>query len=924
MSQGAVVFDEVRDLVNVALDAVDVPECEASVYIVRDIFGKVGLSVSEDAGSEALRHALERLAEALQKSLGAHGRPAERAVLWLEPDLLDEMRDTASEIRPGIYWVDRLLVGDGWFTVGEERRDGGPVRYAFHSVKGGMGRSTTVTVLAWHLARRGERVLAIDLDLESPGLASAVLEEDTHSKFGVADWFVEELTGQGDAVLRDIVSTPRWVHDLVGTVWIAPAHGRDPGEYLSKLGRVYMDTAADPWLGRLERLLRALEDSLKPTVVLVESRSGLHDVAAATVAGIGAEVVLFAVDSASAWTGYGILFDHWRAQGLAPRIRDRLSLVSALTPEVDTKQYLGRFREHAWNLFRDRLYDPLEGADDAFDAVSYALRSDDAPHNPLVVHWNRGFAAGASLRCPEDTVVELAYSRFLRRFDRLHDARVAGQVNIGVPGGAAESGKLHTGELRLALGRLPEGTSYGPAMAVEPKDMYVPPSHRKAIHPDVSLVTGMRGAGKTFWWLALQNLDIREMLAGLGPELTPMAGSEICVGFGATQAPDRYPGRDELRAMLASRVDPRIIWRSVHALHLAHAGHPLASLGSWMERVHYVTNNPEEIARLLHDRDEALDRRGTYSLMLCDGLDHSADVWSDMFKLVRGLLRHALDMRSSRRLRVKVFLRSDQAEEERVADFPDSSKVFSSTVSLAWRRRDLYGMLWQYLGNGHQGGLLRLMLERGDWPIEHVRGRAIFRVPLSLAFDEELQRERFHLITGPWMGRGHKRGFPYTWIPNHLGDASGAVSPRSFITALRTAAHDTAQRYGDHDHALHYESVKRGVQEASKVRVGELREDYPWVQGVLGPLSGKVVPCEFGDIEETWGEAGVLDRLSGRIEQGDVRLAPRNVDRGAPGIRQDLESLGVFRRLDDGRVDVPDVFRVGYGLGRRGGVRPVQ
>lgn len=37
----------------------------------------------------------------------------------------------------------------------------------------------------------------------------------------------------------------------------------------------------------------------------------------------------------------------------------------------------------------------------------------------------------------------------------------------------------------------------------------------------------------------------------------------------------------------------------------------------------------------------------------------------------------------------------------------------------------------------------------------------------------------------------------------------------------------------------------------------------------------------------------------------------------------DLESLGVFRRLKDGRVDVPGVFRVGYGLGRRGGVRPV-
>ena len=32
----------------------------------------------------------------------------------------------------------------------------------------------------------------------------------------------------------------------------------------------------------------------------------------------------------------------------------------------------------------------------------------------------------------------------------------------------------------------------------------------------------------------------------------------------------------------------------------------------------------------------------------------------------------------------------------------------------------------------------------------------------------------------------------------------------------------------------------------------------------------------------------------------------------------------VFLSLRDGRVNVPDVFRVGYGLGRRGGVKPVR
>ena len=95
------------------------------------------------------------------------------------------------------------------------------------------------------------------------------------------------------------------------------------------------------------------------------------------------------------------------------------------------------------------------------------------------------------------------------------------------------------------------------------------------------------------------------------------------------------------------------------------------------------------------------------------------------------------------------------------------------------------------------------------------------------------------------MGRGPKRGFPYTWIPNHLADTQGRVSPRSLLAALRTAAEDTANQPAELPHALHYDSIKRGVQEASKIRVREIQEDYPWVHRVLEPLAGMVVPCAF-------------------------------------------------------------------------------
>ena len=939
MSKALVTFDEVRDHVTAALKSSDLPENAPPIYVVRDLFGKINLSVSEnEEAGPAVRGALRSLAQALRDSLGAHGRAGERTVLWVDPALLNELRDTAQEIVPGVFWADRLLIGDGWWRVGgrDRRKKGGPIRYTLYSIKGGVGRSTTAAVLAWHLARRGEDVLVVDLDIESPGLASAVLTDKAQPKFGVADWFVEELVGQGDDVLEDLVATPAWAHDLRGNVWVAPAHGRDPGEYLAKLGRVYMDTAADPWTGRLQRLLGGLETTLRPTIVLIESRSGLHDIAAATVTDLDAEVMLFAVNSPSTWTGYGILFEHWRAQGLAPQIREHLSIVSALTPEVETRPYLERFQENAWDLFRDQLYDPLEGTDDPTGAVSYDLWSEEGLHNPLVIHWNRGFAAGASLRRPQEAIVGLAYSSFLRRFDRLHEARAAtmgqsaktivvhSQFSVSLSGSARFTVTPPTTEtVRIALSELPEEIRHGDLP--RPAELYLPPSHRKALGPNVSLVTGMRGSGKTFWWSALQDPQIRTLLAQLDPRLEPVADTEVRAGFGVTEAPDHYPGRDELRKMIDGGIAPRLIWRTVHARHLVDSNHPLKTLRSWVERAKYVDAHAEDVARLFRNRDDELERQKTYSIVLFDGLDRSADEWPEMLQLIRGLLQHALDMRSYRRLRVKVFLRSDQADGEKVANFGDASKIFSSAVQLTWPRRDLYGMLWQYLGNGDHGELVRPLLAEGEWLTEDIGGQQmIFRVPPSLSVDETIQRKCFHAITGPWMGKDPRRGFPYTWIPNHLGDAEGTVSPRSFIAALRTAAEDTAARYPDHNHALHYESVKRGVQKASEIRVQELREDYPWVDRLLGSLSGIVVPCEFEEIGTIWKDDGILDSLAGEILQDEVKLPPRNIDREEVGVREDLESMGVFRRLHDGRVDIPDVFRVGYGLGRKGGVKPVR
>ena len=477
---------------------------------------------------------------------------------------------------------------------------------------------------------------------------------------------------------------------------------------------------------------------------------------------------------------------------------------------------------------------------------------------------------------------------------------------------------------RQALIGLPEGTSYGEDRSLG--QVYLPPSHLKAMELNRALIIGMRGAGKTFWWAALQKQEVRRLIdrSSTGSALNDR--TKVCAGFGLKPQPRHYPGADDLARIMSeimSDHEPRVVWRTVLARHLAPNEHPLRETVDWLERVKWVSDHPGEIDRLFYERDGKYRQNGRHFLILFDALDRCANDWKVIYWAIRGLLQLALDMRAYRRLRVKIFLRSDQVDESRIADFPDASKVLASKIELSWPRRELYGLLWHLLANGKHGGRFRKFLG-GDWKrVDPQAKKSARQLPRKLANEDE-QKKKFHKIAGKWMGTNVRRGFPYTWIPNHLGDTLGKVSPRSFLVALRTAAENTAEEHESYKRSLHFNSIKHGVREASRIRVSEIGEDYPWVDQVLKPLSKMSVPCEFGEIAEHWQDQYVLEKLAEGVKDNDVKLPPLHIDRGADGVREDLESLGIFRRLLDGRVNMPDVFRVGYGLGRKGGVKPVQ
>jgi len=437
----------------------------------------------------------------------------------------------------------------------------------------------------------------------------------------------------------------------------------------------------------------------------------------------------------------------------------------------------------------------------------------------------------------------------------------------------------------------------------QPGTLYVPLSHLKALRLDVHVVVGGRGVGKSFWTAALQSERLRSLLGSTAPELNDIV---VQVGFASSPSIDCYPNADVFEAFIAQGGEPYDLWRAVVLRWVAGRAHQTIPVASWAETVAWLKDRPEEAARLMQQP------RVWRGLILFDALDRTSNLWQRMDDIVRGLLRAVLWLKTFPGLYGKVFLREDQAERT-VFNFPDASKLTATKAELTWARHDLHGLLWQRLINapGEHGVTLREICAA-----EQREG--VWLVAGEMKRESESQRRAFERLAGPWMGRDRRRGVPYTWSVGHLADGRGQTSPRSFLAAIRQAAEDSSERYPDHAYALHYESIKRGIQKASEIRVTEVAEDYPWVPEVLSVLRGMNVPCTYEDILLRWQEKFPTGPQNIHSE----RLPAQHASRGWEGIREDLLRLGLIETKKDGRIDMPDLYRVGFGLGRKGGVKP--
>jgi hypothetical protein len=173
---------------------------------------------------------------------------------------------------------------------------------------------------------------------------------------------------------------------------------------------------------RLDGMIGALEERERPDVVLIDSRAGLHDDAAAVVTRLGAMVFLFAVGTPQTWHAYRVLFDYWRKNPAIRDVRQNLKMVSSMIPAENRDEYEKEFREASYKLFvpmYDETPPPVdaEALADERAVFNFDVGQETAPHFPLGVYWNAALQAFDPVRRPRAVPpdqVDLAYGSFVR------------------------------------------------------------------------------------------------------------------------------------------------------------------------------------------------------------------------------------------------------------------------------------------------------------------------------------------------------------------------------------------------------------------------------------------------------------------------------------------------------------------------------
>lgn len=176
----------------------------------------------------------------------------------------------------------------------------------FYSYKGGVGRTLAMVNIAMRLAEFGKKVVLLDFDLEAPGVQFKLKNyfpiNMPKAKNGIVDYIYEFTENRNfDNKIKLYSYTLPAINEFQKPIHVIPAGDVEDSAYWQKLARINWQSMFYEENGQgLELFLdlkQKIEKEFEPDFLLIDSRTGITDIAGITLKLLADEVIILAANN---------------------------------------------------------------------------------------------------------------------------------------------------------------------------------------------------------------------------------------------------------------------------------------------------------------------------------------------------------------------------------------------------------------------------------------------------------------------------------------------------------------------------------------------------------------------------------------------------------------------------------------------------
>ena len=168
----------------------------------------------------------------------------------------------------------------------------------FYSYKGGVGRTLAAANFAVYLAKLGQRTVVVDFDLEAPGMDSKFHSVGlSQPRRGLLDYILDYQDSGADpgSVRKISLDVAVESSGKVAPLWLIPAGDYLSEDYSRQLDRLdwrCIFSQEREGVAFFQQFLTRLEQELRPDFVIVDSRTGISEIAGLCTQQLADEVVM--------------------------------------------------------------------------------------------------------------------------------------------------------------------------------------------------------------------------------------------------------------------------------------------------------------------------------------------------------------------------------------------------------------------------------------------------------------------------------------------------------------------------------------------------------------------------------------------------------------------------------------------------------